>query len=101
MRQGQQFQVTYISGQWTYWTNTIQPFGPAGESYICRSSVCTEPLPSSPKGALIGKIGNDVFFVGRSGNFTANASSPLYLRINDADAGLGDNSGSVVMRVTR
>ncbi len=55
------------------------------------------PLPNRPAAALIGRIGNDVFFVGNDqGAIRVRNSGRLYLGINDDY--LADNSGS--FRVT-
>ncbi len=55
------------------------------------------PLPNRPGGALIGRIGNDLFFIGaESGPIRVRAGGRLFLGINDDY--LQDNSGS--FRVT-
>ncbi|MEM2126104.1 MAG: LecA/PA-IL family lectin, partial [Candidatus Methanosuratincola sp.] len=80
---------------------TLAPFDANGYNYICTAVSCCEPLPRERKGALIGKIGNQVFFIGNGGSFTAGANGVLQLRINDCDHNLGDNTGSVIVRITR
>jgi hypothetical protein len=56
----------------------------------------SSPLPSSLAGALIGRIGNSgAFGIGDQGSFTAPASGPLYLRVNDDH--LADNTGEFVI----
>jgi hypothetical protein len=101
LMQGGSFHIEYVSGTWTYWPGTIVPLDANGDNYICSAAFCCEPLPHGRKGALIGKIGEDVFFVGNGGTLTANASGNLFLRINDCDTALVENVGSVKMRIMR
>jgi hypothetical protein len=101
LQKGARFRVEYISGQWTYWAGKIPLQGVDGDTYACRAGACCEPLPQAHKGALIGKIGQDVFLIGNGGSFTANAHAPLFLRINDCDGALSDNAGSVTIKITR
>jgi hypothetical protein len=99
--QGQQFRIQYISGQWTYWRGTIDMLDANGDSYICSATSCCEPMPHNRKGALIGKVGNEVFFVGNGSTFTANYSGQLSLRINDCDdIDLADNVGAVSVKIS-
>src|SRR4030095_11552079 len=95
LRQGARFRIEYVSGKWTYWEGTIPSQGVDGDGYRCSGAGCCEPLPQAHKGALIGKIGQQVFLIGHGGSFTASASAPLFLRINDCDGSLADNAGSV------
>jgi hypothetical protein len=56
------------------------------------------PIANRPAGALIGRIGNDTFFIGaEEGAFRARTSGRLYLGINDDF--LNDNSGAFSVRV--
>lgn len=99
LRAGQQFRLEYVSGRWTYWGGVLKPFDAGGHSYICGRAGCCEPLPGGRKGALIGALGNDVFFVGNGGAFTARSDGRLLLRINDCDASLADNQGAIRVRI--
>jgi hypothetical protein len=101
LRQGARFRIDYLSGRWTYWEGTIPLLGVDGDGYRCSGAACCEPLPQAQKGALIGKIGQDIFVVGHGGSFTASANAPLFLRINDCDGSLADNAGLVKIRITR
>lgn len=101
LAQGQHFSIQYISGMWTYSTGMIAPFDANGDNYICNSVNCCEPLPTVRKGALLGKVGNNTFFVGNRGTFTANSTGSLSLRMNDCDSDLGDNSGSIRVAIDR
>lgn len=56
------------------------------------------PIANRPAGALIGRIGNDTFFIGaEEGAFRARTSGRLYLGVNDDY--LNDNSGAFSVRV--
>ncbi|MCX7683028.1 MAG: LecA/PA-IL family lectin [Anaerolineae bacterium] len=99
LREGQQFRVEYVSGQWTYWSGTLAPFDGNGDSYTCGRAGCCEPLPGGRKGALIGNIGNEVFLIGNGGIFTARSSGRLLLRMNDCDSSLADNEGTILVRI--
>lgn len=69
--------------------------GPAGEKNSPYNQA--RPLPNRPGAALIGRIGNDVFFIGDDhGPIRVRGSGRLYLGVNDEY--LDDNSGS--FRVT-
>lgn len=69
--------------------------GPAGEKNSPFNQA--RPLPNRPGGALIGRVGNDIFFIGaEQGPFRVRNSGRLQLGVNDEY--LEDNSGS--FRVT-
>lgn len=80
--------------------------GPEG-TYLYEDSVADKsfPLPAgaggpAPPYCLIGRIGEGpAFYVGRRLSFTAPASGPLYLGINDFH--LDDNSGEFVVRIDK
>lgn len=71
-------------------------YGRAADEKIGSQSRC-KIVRTVPYGALIGQIGNGpVFVVGTAALQGASEDSgPLKLRINDADACLGDNAGTV------
>jgi len=64
------------------------------------ASGCVEPLPEFPAGGLIGKIGNQPFGIGKSEPLIVEKTGLLYLRVNDADIGLYDNGGELVVEVS-
>ncbi len=72
LQQGRRFRIDYISGQWTYWQGTIPPWESTAAA-TAAPAPCCEPLPQAHKGALIGKIGQEVFLIGHGGSFTAGA----------------------------
>jgi hypothetical protein len=58
-------------------------------------------LEDAPWGALIGKIGDDVFLIGRSKTIRASESGVLKLSINDDPDDLSDNHGVMVVTIQR
>jgi hypothetical protein len=51
--------------------------------------------------ALIGKIGEGPpFLIGNGIKLIADRSAVLYLRMNDAPGGFGNNEGTVTVRIT-
>ena len=61
--------------------------------------VLSAPMPGSPAGGLIARIGNsDPLFVGAAPTLRANASGQLYLGVNDDH--LADNRGEFRVRIT-
>ncbi len=100
LAQGQQFQVKYISGTGTDYSGGTAPFGPEGGGYICGYVGCCEPLFTVAKGALIGKVGNEVFLIGNGGVFVTGVNGNLLVRMNDCDSDLADNAGSVYIKIT-
>ena len=63
-------------------------------------------VSSLPYGTLLGKIGNGpIFFAGKGGTdagwFEAEATGPLYLRINDNEACHLDNEGEIAVTIAK
>lgn len=92
-----------VDGQWTTQAGQSPYTGQEGSSFVCSQqlppSQCAEPLPGAPRGSLIARLGDQVFSVPPSGYIIASQSGVLAFRINDADAGLGDNDGEVRVKV--
>jgi tetratricopeptide (TPR) repeat protein len=78
------------------WSNGDPPFGPNGGGHTWPGTI----LASADIGALIGKIGNEVFLVGENYSGSAPASGKLLLSINDVPGTFGDNSGVVNVHVS-
>jgi hypothetical protein len=75
-------------------SDTARPAGSVKGRYAASS-----PIPSSIAGALIGRVGNSAAFgIGDQSSFTAPASGPLYLRVNDDH--LPDNAGEFAVDLT-
>jgi hypothetical protein len=101
---GQTFTVSYVSGSWTVDYRNFPQVGPDGYSDSVDQTIyqgCKYD-PQRNYGVLLGKVGGSgtEFPIGAGGMFKAPSSGPLYLRINDDDACLGDNAGSVKMYVS-
>lgn len=97
LQRGQGFQVQYTAGKWT--DGRPEWFNGEGYGYICGRVGCVEPLPGAQRGALVGRVGTDIFLVGDAGFFAARSDGRLQLRMNDGDGGLYDNAGSLTVRI--
>lgn len=102
--EGNTILIEVVSGSWTHHSGTIPLNAGSGEPYRCSNlipaSECDEPLPSFAKGALIASVGNLVLAVGTRRTITMSEGGELFLRINDGDDGLYDNSGSLTVRLS-
>jgi hypothetical protein len=101
---GQTVSVEVIDGLWTHWSGEVPANpGTGGVYYVCADFLpaeqCVEPLPDFPAGTLIGRIGRHVFGIGQSGSVVVADAGTLELRVNDGDVGLGDNAGSLTVRI--
>ena len=101
---GETVVIEVTEGSWTRWLGTAPHNGGEGSNYTCASvveaSLCVEPLPDYPAGALIGRIGSSVFGVGTSATITARDDGEVFLRMNDDDQALDDNEGALTVEVT-
>jgi hypothetical protein len=100
----QTFTVSYTSGTWTVDHRNFAQVGPGGYSDSVDRTIyqgCKYD-PHRNYAVLLGKVGSSgaEFPISEGGMFKAQSSGPLYLRINDDDACLGDNAGSVKMYVS-
>ncbi|MBI4674172.1 MAG: carboxypeptidase regulatory-like domain-containing protein [Chloroflexi bacterium] len=104
LQQGDQFNVSYVGGTWTVDQVNFPYVGPAGyppeiDNQIGYWSECKK-VYTLPFATLWGKVGNGaIIAIRRGGQFTADVSGPLYLRINDQASCMDDNDGIVEMRV--
>jgi hypothetical protein len=89
----QKFQLRYRSGAIVDKETKIADAH--GSDYICGDPGCCEPLPEERRGALVARIGGDVFIVGNGGEYSSPAGGIIFLRVNDCDDGLVDNSGEL------
>jgi len=99
---GEQVLIEYISGQVQDLDTKI--IDGTGSDYICGHAGCCEPMPNARRSALIGKIGSiddGIFFVGNGIDLPVETSGTLFLRINDCNSGLEDNSGQFQVQITR
>lgn len=93
--------VTYVSGLWTAnpYTGFVTSVG--NPSYIAKPGYT---LQGAYEGALIGRVGENLFLIGAGATVPAGLSGPLQLCINDDlngiyGPGLRDNTGSVNMLI--
>jgi len=103
LKKGESYTVSYVSGTWTVDYRNFPYVDAAGYSNSVDQEIY-QPCKYDPQrnyGVLLGRVGSSgAFFpIGDGGTFTAASSGALYLRINDDDACLGDNAGSVTMYV--
>jgi hypothetical protein len=89
------FTLRYVTGEVRDRDLTIT--NASGSDYVCGRADCCEPMPRVRRGALVGRIGRDVFDVSNGGRFTRSQKGALFLRINDCDAALHDNQGTLTI----
>lgn len=89
------------SGSWTANERRCGWSGPDGGSGPCSTSQSYPQAVSGSYLALIGKIGEGPpFLIGNGIKLIADRSAVLYLRMNDAPGGFGNNEGTVTVRIT-
>lgn len=95
--------IKVLNGDWTEWLEKRPLNSGNGSNYICSQIMnienCVEPVPDFPSGALIGRIDRQILKIGADGKFIAEQSGILQLRINDADIGLHDNDGELIIEI--
>jgi hypothetical protein len=89
------FTLRYVSGEVRERDTTLR--NASGSDSVCGGEDCCEPMPRARRGALVGRIGRDVFDVSGGGRFMQSAKGALFLRINDCDARLRDNQGTLTV----
>ena len=91
------------------WWSGISMTGPEGQSSFSRNSCGACPIPDGNLGELVGKVGPDLFKVGKSSTQVVTQDSNLYLTMNentgpckDGRAGscYEDNNGSLEVKIT-
>jgi hypothetical protein len=107
LERGRQFSVTYVSGLWTIQQGVVATSDAAGippnpPSYLYCN--CGEPVPGFSTQAMIGRVGDGSghapLQIGDAFAGISYDNDFLQLRINDADAQLGDNFGVITVNVT-
>jgi hypothetical protein len=91
----QKFQLRYRSGQITDKDTKIADGH--GSDYVCGDPGCCDPMPDERRGTLLGRIGGNIFIVGNGGEYSAPEGGTIFLRVNDCDDGLLDNTGQLTM----
>ena len=89
----QTFQLRYRSGQIV--DKDVKIADGHGSDVICGDPGCCEPMPDERRGILLARIAGSILIVGNGGEFTATEAGNLFLRVNDCDAGLADNTGQL------
>jgi hypothetical protein len=94
VKPGDTLTIEYVSGKWAPWPGEAYDASGTGVISYCDCNVMQYVSHAS----LIGKIGeSDPFSAGSYYSHAVTQSGPLDLQINDAV--LGDNSGSITVRV--
>ncbi len=90
VNEGQEVSITYLSGKW-------ETAGPSKKG----SKTADPIMPGAKVGALIGKVGQQLFQVDRKGTaaIPEGAVGELLLGINDAPRNVAKASGSLMVRV--
>jgi hypothetical protein len=103
LSKGQSYTVSYVSGTWTVDYRNFPYVDAAGYSNSVDQKIyqLCKYDPQRNYAVMLGRVGSSgAFFpIGDGGTFKAASSGLLYLRINDDNACLGDNAGSVTMYV--
>jgi hypothetical protein len=104
LKPGDEYTVTYVSGSWTVDYRNFPYVGPGGYSAQEDAKIYQGCKIDTDEtyGVLLGAVGStpgSAFAIGQGGTFTADNNGNLYLRINDDDACLADNSGSVTVTI--
>jgi hypothetical protein len=97
LKAGETIQFQFLSGEIRDGDTIIR--GPAGVGWACGDSTCCEPMPLEGRDALIGRVGDEFFLIGDQNEVAVASEGELLLRINDCDAGLSDNSGSLLVKI--
>jgi len=99
VQQGDRVTIVQVGGTWALWG-----FGSEGPRYDANGDADLgpdpqkhTPLPLANTGALIGKIGENLFLVGRWSVLTAPAGGTLYLAMNDDN--YEDNAGLITVQI--
>ncbi len=98
LESGETIHIQFMSGEIRDGDAIIR--GLAGAGWICGDSSCCEPMPYVERDALIGRGGDRLFPIGDTNRITMSTGGELQLRINDCDAGLFDNSGSLTVKIS-
>lgn len=95
---GETIRIQFVSGEIRDRDTLIR--GLAGAGWTCGDSTCCEPMPTVERDALIGRVADMLFPIGDTNKITISTGGELQLRINDCDAGLFDNSGSLTVKIS-
>jgi hypothetical protein len=99
LESGERINIQFLSGEIRDGETVLR--GPSGSGYVCGDSTCCEPMPAVPRAALIGRVRDQLFPIGDTSTIEVKETGELQLRINDCDEGLFDNSGSLMVKISR
>lgn len=91
----QTFQLRYRSGQIA--DKEIAIPDAEGSETVCGDPGCCEPLPDERRSSLIARVGGSVFAVGNGGEYSSPEGGAIFLRLNECDDSLADNTGELVV----
>ncbi len=99
--EGEKIVVSYRSGRWNV-SPAVRNVDGNGCSYHKAKEGYT--MPGKPEGCLIGRIGNEIFYLGNNGVTPENLAGELELCVNDDldgryGEGFKDNSGSIIVEL--
>jgi hypothetical protein len=94
---GRKFTVTFLSG--VIHDDGVLIYDGNGFDIPCGEEGCCLILQKVKRGALIGRVGRYLFFIGNGGSFVADSSGFLELRINECDNRLYGNKGSLQVKI--
>lgn len=98
---GEKAVITHQSGTWNI-SPSVRGCGANGSNgYIAKPGYT---MPGRPEGGLIGRVGNDVFWVGSKGETPDGVQGEVELCANDDldgryGAGFKDNGGSLIVEI--
>jgi hypothetical protein len=96
--------IEVLDGKWTNFKGTGPYNRGEGTGYICGKVMppndCVEPIPMVSSDALIGRVGEQLFYIGQKVTIVSQQAGMLSLRINDGDTGLYDNDGSLKVTIS-
>ncbi|QAB15115.1 hypothetical protein [Hydrogenovibrio thermophilus] len=100
VREGEIIRMEWYSGTWRgdVGMTNCPKHGPAGPTCDAYTALAGYPLPGVVEDSLVGKVGNDVFFVGEQLRKISRTNGRLHLTINDT--GHHDNDGVITMKVS-
>jgi hypothetical protein len=103
VEKGARLHIEVVGGEWTNWKGTTLYQSGKGTGYVCagvRPAVqCVEYLPEAPTGALIGRVGVQIFLIGEGTTIVAEQQGTLSLAINDTPDGFYDNDGVLTVSI--
>jgi hypothetical protein len=96
--------IEVVDGKWTGFKGSSPYNRGSGTGFICGTAMtpsdCVEPLPMVPSDALIGRVGDQLFYIGQKVTLVTEQAGMLSFRMNDGEGTLYDNEGSLKVAIT-